>query len=96
MARDVFISHSAHDKAVADAICAALEEAAIRCWVASCGSFIRRRGRARGRESFKVIHPHPLSRTPDGSYEDVAPPFLSRWRNDVAHFSCPVGSPQSG
>jgi hypothetical protein len=34
MARDVFISHSAHDKAVANTICAALEAAAIRCWVA--------------------------------------------------------------
>lgn len=34
MARDVFISHSAHDKAVAHAICAALETAGIGCWVA--------------------------------------------------------------
>ena len=34
MARDVFISHSAQDKAVADAVCAALEAAALRCWVA--------------------------------------------------------------
>lgn len=34
MARDVFISHSAQDKKVAETICAALEEAAIRCWVA--------------------------------------------------------------
>jgi hypothetical protein len=34
MARDVFISHSAHDKAVANAICEALEAAAIQCWVA--------------------------------------------------------------
>jgi hypothetical protein len=34
MARDVFISHSAQDKAVADAICTALENAAISCWVA--------------------------------------------------------------
>jgi TIR domain-containing protein len=34
MARDVFISHSARDKAVADAVCAALEAAALRCWVA--------------------------------------------------------------
>src|SRR5205085_10112737 len=34
MARDVFISHSAQDKAVADAICEALENAAISCWVA--------------------------------------------------------------
>jgi|GEM_PF-897648 len=34
MARDVFISHSARDKAVADAVCAALEAAAIRCWLA--------------------------------------------------------------
>ena len=34
MARDVFISHSGQDKKVAETICAALEEAAIRCWVA--------------------------------------------------------------
>jgi hypothetical protein len=34
MARDLFISHSAQDKAVAETICAALEEAGIRCWVA--------------------------------------------------------------
>lgn len=34
MAHDVFISHSAHNREVADAICAALEKAAIRCWVA--------------------------------------------------------------
>lgn len=34
MSRDVFISHSAQDKKVAETICAALEEAAIRCWVA--------------------------------------------------------------
>jgi hypothetical protein len=34
MARDIFISHSARDKTVADAVCAALEGAALRCWVA--------------------------------------------------------------
>jgi hypothetical protein len=34
MAHDIFISHSAHDKAVADAVCAALENAGIRCWIA--------------------------------------------------------------
>ncbi len=34
MAHDVFISHSAQDKAVADAVCAALERAALRCWIA--------------------------------------------------------------
>ena len=34
MAHDVFISHSAQNREVADAICAALEKAAIRCWVA--------------------------------------------------------------
>src|SRR3954447_15438978 len=34
MAHDVFISHSAQDKAVADAVCAALESAAVRCWIA--------------------------------------------------------------
>jgi hypothetical protein len=34
MARDVFISHSAQDKKAAETICAALEEAGIRCWVA--------------------------------------------------------------
>jgi hypothetical protein len=34
MPRDVFISHSALDKKVAETICSALEEAGIRCWVA--------------------------------------------------------------
>ena len=34
MAHDVFISHSGRDKPVADAACAALENAAIRCWIA--------------------------------------------------------------
>ena len=34
MAHDVFISHSAEDKNVADVACAALEEEGIRCWIA--------------------------------------------------------------
>jgi formylglycine-generating enzyme required for sulfatase activity len=34
MAHDVFISHSNHDKAVADAMCSRLEQAGIRCWIA--------------------------------------------------------------
>jgi hypothetical protein len=34
MPRDVFISHSAQDKKVAETICAALEQSGIRCWVA--------------------------------------------------------------
>lgn len=34
MAHDVFISHSSSDKTVADTVCAALENAAIRCWIA--------------------------------------------------------------
>src|SRR3954470_21146617 len=34
MAHDVFISHSTKDKAVSDAVCAALENGGIRCWVA--------------------------------------------------------------
>ena len=34
MAHDVFISHSTRDKAVSDAICAALESDGLRCWVA--------------------------------------------------------------
>lgn len=34
MAYDVFISHSSRDKPAADAICAALEAARIRCWIA--------------------------------------------------------------
>jgi len=34
LAHDVFISHSAKDKAVADAVCATLEGAGIRCWMA--------------------------------------------------------------
>ena len=35
MAHDVFISHSSHDKAAADAACAALEAQGIRCWLAA-------------------------------------------------------------
>ena len=34
MAHDAFISHSTRDKPVADAVCAALENAGVRCWVA--------------------------------------------------------------
>jgi len=34
MAHDVFISHSSKDKAIADAICANLEVAGVRCWIA--------------------------------------------------------------
>lgn len=34
MAHHVFISHSSQDKPVADAVCAALEGASIRCWIA--------------------------------------------------------------
>ena len=34
MAHDVFISYSSHDKSVADAVCAAVEQAGIRCWIA--------------------------------------------------------------
>lgn len=34
MAHDVFISHSAHNREVADAVCDALEKTGIRCWVA--------------------------------------------------------------
>src|SRR2546430_1562817 len=34
MAHDVFVSHSAKDKATADAVCAVLESRGIRCWVA--------------------------------------------------------------
>jgi hypothetical protein len=34
MAHDVFISHSTRDKPVSDAVCAALENAGVRCWVA--------------------------------------------------------------
>ncbi len=34
MAHEVFISHSSKDKAAADAVCAGLESAGIRCWIA--------------------------------------------------------------
>lgn len=34
MAHDVFISHSSRDKPFADGLCAALEAAQIRCWIA--------------------------------------------------------------
>lgn len=34
MAFDVFISYSSKDKACADAVCAALEAAGVRCWIA--------------------------------------------------------------
>jgi hypothetical protein len=34
MPRDVFISHSAQDKQIAETICAALEHEGVRCWVA--------------------------------------------------------------
>jgi TIR domain len=31
---DAFISYSANDKVIADAACATLERAGIRCWIA--------------------------------------------------------------
>jgi len=34
MAHDVFISHSSSNRTIANAVCAALEGAAIRCWIA--------------------------------------------------------------
>ncbi len=34
MAHDVFISHSTNNRSVANAVCAALERIAIRCWIA--------------------------------------------------------------
>src|SRR5512137_1952218 len=34
MTHEVFISYSHHDKAIADGICANLEQAGIRCWIA--------------------------------------------------------------
>jgi len=34
MAHDVFISYSSHDKTLADGLCAFLEQAGIRCWIA--------------------------------------------------------------
>jgi hypothetical protein len=34
MAHDLFISHSAKDKVMADAACAALENGGVRCWIA--------------------------------------------------------------
>jgi hypothetical protein len=34
MAHDVFISYSSRDKPTADAVCAALEQHGIRCWIA--------------------------------------------------------------
>jgi formylglycine-generating enzyme required for sulfatase activity len=34
MTHDVFISHSSKDKTIADAICANLEAAGVRCWIA--------------------------------------------------------------
>src|SRR5689334_6979150 len=34
MGHDVFISYAAPDKAVADAICSALERKGVRCWIA--------------------------------------------------------------
>jgi len=34
MAHDVFISYSSQDKTIADAVCATLENRAIRCWIA--------------------------------------------------------------
>jgi len=34
MAHDVFISHSSVDKNAADAICHALEQSGVKCWIA--------------------------------------------------------------
>lgn len=34
MGYDVFIGHSSKDKVAADAVCAALEDNGVRCWIA--------------------------------------------------------------
>ena len=34
MSYDVFISHAQRDKAIADAVCATMEQQGIRCWIA--------------------------------------------------------------
>jgi len=34
MSHDIFISYSSKDKPIADGICASLETAGIRCWIA--------------------------------------------------------------
>ena len=34
MNHNVFISHSSHDKEIANAICHYLEDGGIRCWIA--------------------------------------------------------------
>lgn len=34
MAHDVFVSYATHDKLTADAVCATLEAAGVRCWIA--------------------------------------------------------------
>ena len=34
MPHDVFISYASKDKAIADAVCARLEQASLKCWIA--------------------------------------------------------------
>ena len=41
MPHDVFISYSHKDKAVADAVCHALEDRKIRCWIAPRDQVVR-------------------------------------------------------
>jgi len=45
MAHDVFIPHSGKDKTIADAICANLEDAGVRCWIAILESSIKNSGK---------------------------------------------------
>ena len=53
MAHDVFISHSNQDKTAARAICARLEQAGIRCWIAPRDV---RPGRNSGNEIIRALN----------------------------------------
>ena len=53
MAHEVFISHSNQDKRVASAMCARLEQAGIRCWIAPRDV---RPGRNSGREIIRGLN----------------------------------------
>ncbi|MGA8553061.1 MAG: toll/interleukin-1 receptor domain-containing protein, partial [Candidatus Acidiferrales bacterium] len=53
MAFDVFISYASKDKIVADAVCARLEAAGIRCWIAPRDIIP---GRSYGEAIIEAIH----------------------------------------
>ena len=72
MAFDVFVSYASKDKTVADAVCAKLESAAIRCWIAPRDIVP---GRSYGEAIIEAIHAAKVV-----SWASESEPRCTKWR----------------